>query len=99
MYIYMYTCACSSDNILAMLILIVCVFGLPVALIVYCIMKMKNKGLDGEGGTYIQFIEKECLLLFWSHSKPKTCKEEGIPVHVYLWLSVQRPTLQCTLFT
>ena len=51
MYIYMYKCACSSGGILAILILIVCVLGLPVALIVYCIMK--RKGLDEEKGTHV----------------------------------------------
>ena len=42
---------------------------------------------------------KKKVRVFWAHSKPKSCKEEGILVHVCLWLSVQRPTLQCTLFT
>ena len=36
-----------------------CMLGLPVAVIVYCLVKKKR--LDEEGGAYIQYIEKECL--------------------------------------
>ena len=96
----MYTCACSSDGILALLLLIVSILGLPVAFIVYCIMK--TKGLDEEVGTYIQYIQKECLLLFGHISSLSLARKMAYKyVHVCLWLSVQRPTatLQCILFT
>ena len=56
----MYMCACSSDGIQALVELIVCMLGLPVALIAYCIVKKKR--LDEEGGAYILYIEKECIL-------------------------------------
>ena len=55
---HMYTC--SSDGIQGIVELIVCMLGLPVALIVYCIVKKKQ--LDEEGGAYILYIEKECIL-------------------------------------
>ena len=51
---------CSSDGIQGIVELIVCMLGLPVALIVHCIVKKKQ--LDEEGGAYILHIEKECTL-------------------------------------